>query len=541
VYRSKLAEKNPMKTILLTFIFSIATLGVNAQSLNPSWQYIVNELSYTPEFSKPHPSGGVFVAWTNDQFNVVCYLLNSSGITVWSHVYDHGQCERVVDIETDQSGNCYLLINTEALNQVNLGQDIIVCKYDATGNLAYSSVYDHNDSFFSNENDEASDFTLDVNGNIYVVGKHFHGACTLAESWTLRFKMDSSGNVIWSHGDVNGSLDATSVCLSSFGRLYMPAIVSLSPGNVVAQVREIDVNSGSVLAAGNLTYNNAVDGLRYPVLNADPFGNLYVRALFISGNFSNQPNSTYLAKVSPNCQEIWSDTLNDSYQTRSYVPTELFCDQNGDLFLAHNCRNGFYYGDAHVLKLNSSGQILWDVLLGVPGELNQCWDLDITPSGDILAAVSSVDTSLNGGTTLYRLDNNSGSVQWFSNEFLYGSMNFPRGKIATVNTGDVYITGYADQETYTIKFGNAAVGVNDMNLNQSDITILSEPNSSYSIVSGDEISAMEIYNAAGQLVSSCKPMSFIVHVNLQGNPQGIYLCHLLTAQHERKVTKLMRW
>ncbi len=528
-----------MKTIVTNFFILAFGFASYAQSTTPAWQYIESRQAFDVEHSKAHPSGGVFVA-VGDMlgFDAICYLLDASGNYVWWDWYNYGQAEMVVDVETDASGNCYVLINTTALNQVNLGQNIIVRKYSPSGSVIYTTLFNHVDSQFSNENDEAYDLALDKNDNVYVVGKHFHGNCTWAESYTLRFKLDPFGTLQWEHGDVNGTLDATSICFSSLDRLYMPTAVQQAVGPVLVQVREIDVNTGNVIGIGNLTYNGGLDGLRAPKLTPDPFGNMYVLAKFMSGSFANQPTSPYVAKVTPSCQEIWSDTINDSWQINSYQPVDILSDVNGDVFIAYNVPTYFGVCEAMVGKLDSSGQEIWEVALGVSGIHNYNWDLDITSNGDILTAIS-ISTNSQGGSVLYRLSNQNGSVLWSSQQYAYGTMNAPRGCIAIGGGTDVYLTGCADQETYTIKFGNAAVGVNE-NSESTSLFTLKSSDGVFVLNSAENIQRIEIYSVRGELVSVQTLNSTTATIDLSTVAEGIYFCTATTVSRQTRTFKLLK-
>lgn len=94
-------------------------------------------------------------------------------------------------IAADGNGNVYITGHTESLADPNI--DVVLMKYDASGNLLWSKLFDNGG------NEAGQDVAVDSTGNAYVTGWSIGSPSTL-----FLMKFDQNGNQLWNRPHAAG-------------------------------------------------------------------------------------------------------------------------------------------------------------------------------------------------------------------------------------------------------------------------------------------------------------------------------------------------
>jgi len=240
-------------------------------------------------------------------------------------------------IAIDSSDNIYVTGNT--YNDSTF-YDVVTTKYDSSGNLIWTDVYDNSQTDSTNE--LSGGLCLDQAGNLYV-------AITVSDSVTGQdyylIKYDSSGNKVWERqNEINGE-DRTHIVLCD------------NSGNVIIGGRSNTTNPQVFyLVKWDSSGNKQWD---YTWFNSD-----YVHQLFydmvIDGdnNIYMNGGDHELVKVRSNGTLAWHQSLWDTF----YLSGEAYAlrlDNNSNIVFTGRQYGDTTNGDVLVAKYDSSGNFLW--------------------------------------------------------------------------------------------------------------------------------------------------------------------------------------
>ena len=447
-------------------------------------------------------------------------MLDSGGALLWTNTFDHGQAERLVDIEVNSSTEeIYVLVNTEALDAVNLGMDYIILKYTAAGDLIDTLVYDHDDSPYSNENDEASDMVLDDSGDIYVLSRHFHGSCTTADTKILIEKFSPSFASSWSYSSPSSYVSPYTICFSSTGKLYIAYKYNWNP--IIAS---FNATTGALI--NETTYVvPGTDGSESFKLCPDNAGNIYGLAdYYVDGTFGGF-YTPRIIKVDDSGDILWSDTLKHSTDLYYSHPNDLEVDASGDLYVSYTT-DGSGESFATLAKISGSDTKLWRIIYGGAALHATGHDLDRTAYDEILFA-SSHETAGGDFNALLRKYSTSGDLLWESDPYNLESVTKPTGRISVSDDGDLYVSGDSGSEVFTIRYAGAALGVQKSLLTPA-VSVFPNPCESalnFAITAAHEgATTVTVRNMLGEVVwKNTVDSDQLQSVNVSDLPSGAYV------------------
>jgi hypothetical protein len=322
---------------------------------------------------------------------------SNRGQLIWLTFFGGPGEDSCAALEVDQAGNIFLA-GTSAGSWGNpvmpgSGQDTYVVKLTLDGQVLWNTF------FGSSDEDIAGDLILDGAGNIIVAGVSNAGWGTpimAAAGFKDGFvaKLTASGVLIW-HTFLGSISDdfCSAVAVDGQDRIY---VGGQSQGNWGAP---LNPNTGS----GGFVASLAGDGT------------LMWHTFFQFSGF----------------EEVW----------------DLLCDQDGNILMTVNDKNFQVVGSgvesvyqAHVVKMDANGQILWSRSLG-SGQNDRCHDLflqggNIYTAGVSVAAWGDPVHEHNGGNDAFaaKLDS-SGQLIWHTfmgsdeDDFGYGIGLNPEGEI----------------------------------------------------------------------------------------------------------------
>ncbi len=399
--------------------------------------------------------------------------------------YDNSEC-----VTTDVNGNVYITGSFE--NSITFGShtlisgggsNLFIVKYDSNGNVLWAK------SATGNGSDGAYGITIDINGNVYVVGSFMSQTLNFGNGFTLTnlqftdifiAKYDTNGNIIWvkREGTFNDEW-AKCVTTDTSGNLY---VTGFFYGTLITFGSTTLFNSGTngngpadifivkYDANGNVIWAKSAGGNDYDECNAislDRNGNLYIAGDFGSTRIrfgtdtcynSNDSigDSTYnifLAKYDSNGNVIWAQSIKGS---KNGYANGVKADAAGNVYLT-----GYFESDSiafrtnellsqgfpwnmFLAKLDSSGNAIW-LRSGYGDNAVFAYGLDIDNNGNAYVA-GNIDgttitldtitlTNINHNGYIAKYDNN-GNINWVKAVYWIGPSS-----LILDNNKNIYTTG----------------------------------------------------------------------------------------------------
>jgi len=353
-----------IKTIIVSCL--IATTSINAQ--NHEW---------TKSF------GGTL----NDNGNSI--IVDFSG-----NVYTTGFFEGTVDFNPNEG--------TENLTSAG-DFDVFVQKIDASGNFIWAKA------FGGNLRDTGSSISVDVSGNVYVIGT-FEGTADFDPGVEIAnltsagnedifvMKMDASGNFLWAKA-FGGTENDNGNCIiaDSSGNIYTTGffrgVVDFDPGQGTASFTSesgsSDIFVQKMDASGNFLWAKAFGGGFADHGNSiilDNAGNVYTLGYF-QGTADFDPGTEVNNLTSAGSEDVFVQKMNDSGNfiwaksfggTSDDYGSSITMDSSGNIFCTGHFSGNVDFDpgsgtailtsngltDIFVQKLDTSGNFIWAKSLG---------------------------------------------------------------------------------------------------------------------------------------------------------------------------------
>ena len=215
-----------MKITLSLIIFSFSISQLLAQQPTQQWLNRYNgkgDYSDKINCAIADNSGNTYLAGytvrTGNKKDYFIAKLNSSGDTLWTRTYNGSgkKDDEVLAIACDALNNVYVTGYSKSSNN---GDDIITLKYDLNGALISTLIYNNP----SNQDDQGNSISVDVLGNIYVAGQSDSDASSVSNDDFIVLKYDNTGNIVWSNlynGIGNLTDRAVKILTDNSGNVYV--------------------------------------------------------------------------------------------------------------------------------------------------------------------------------------------------------------------------------------------------------------------------------------------------------------------------------
>jgi hypothetical protein len=458
--------KNKMKKTITIFIM-LALIGLsnvtNGQAPNWIWAKSAGSTgsengnsTTTDAFGNVYVTGGftsptiTFGATTltnaggNDMFLV---KYDASGNVIWAKRAGGGGNEFGQSVATDASGNVYvtggfssasIILGTDTLTNAG-GTDIMIIKYDASGNLIWAK----SDGGTGTENGQS--IATDVSGNLYVTGSFTSPTITFGAntfngntggfggSDVFIVKYNASGNVLWAKvagGNifdnkgqgiatdascnvyVTGYFDHPGITFGTItvydhgglGLIYDMFVVKYdSSGNVVwakgAGTQGDDRGYSITTDAFGNVY--AIGGTNYSItIGASTFYNVGGRDIFII-KYDSSGNVLWAKGAGGSgddyCQSCTIDASGNLYVTGYY--NSPYINLGSSTLLVNTDGWGVTY-DMFVIKYDPSGNLLWAMSEGGGYGDDKAYGVTTDSSGNVSVTGGTNSTITLGATTL---------------------------------------------------------------------------------------------------------------------------------------------
>jgi len=409
-------------------------------------------------------------------------------------------------VATDASGNVYVAgyfqnssITFGSTTLTNAGSyDIFIVKYDANGNVLWAK------GVGGDGDDRANSITIDISGNVVVVGYFFSrnitfGSRTItnngAYSDMFIVKYDNNGNVIWAKSAGGSGDQAHSVSTDPSGNIIVEGnfgTYNLTFGTTTL----IPVGAGDIFIVkynsnGNVLWAKSAGGsgddLAYSVAT-DALGNVYMAGSFNSvtitfgsttlTNAGSPYNDIFIVKYDTSGNVLWAKSAGGSSSEEARSVT---ADATGNFYVVGDYQSSsITFGsttltnvgssDMFVVKYDASGNVLWSKSEGEIYDDN-AFSVSTDALGNLYVAgefhlypITFGSTTLtNAGTYdmfIVKYDS-TGNVLWAKSAG--GSYDDWAYSVATNALGNISVVGYFTSSSLT--FGSTTltnVGSGDM-------------------------------------------------------------------------------
>lgn len=319
--------------------------------------------------------------------------LNASGNVLWQKTYGGANLDVANSIQFTSDGG-YVLAGTTQSSGAGLA-DAWVVKLDATGNIQWQKTYG------GALNDFGNSILNTSSGGYVLAGATQSSGAGNYDAWVI--KLDSLGNVLWQK-TLGGAGEDTALSIqnNSFhnGYVLVGNTSSFGAGSLDAWIIMLD-DTGNVV--WQKTYGGAeqdsASGIEYT------YDSGYIMAGFTrssgTGNFD-----AWIVKLDATGNVLWQKTIGGS--DNDYAFSVLYDNGNSIVIAGSTYSAGAGSSDAWVVKLDTSGNVLWQKALGGMGA-DVARSIQATGYGYIVGGSSSSLGTLADDAWIINLDD-SGNV-----------------------------------------------------------------------------------------------------------------------------------
>jgi len=343
---------------------------------------------------------------------------------LWNMTHSIGDADLIAQVLRVDDG--YLVLgNTQTWGTGTSSQDIFLFKIDMEGNVVWEKIYGEGN---------AKDMAPAGEGGVLIAGEYIEGDI----SNIYLIKVDSSGSKEWERiiTEKNSETVAGIVTLTEHGFVIAGyrMIEKTYYHNSARQAFAMKVDGmGEII--WRQTYNEEGSIRIWDITSFQDKG-----CLIVGTTTDNDPDGdVYALKIDENGQEVWKVVHESNSTQEAFVATS---SSDGGFILAGTngtIPNSIY--DILVVKLDSNGQVLWSTVYGGP-DYDKVNSIICTEDGAIL--VGKTRSFGAGGVDAYLLKiNNTGYLIW---EKMIGGPQYDDATVILRGHNDNFIiTGQTSQ------------------------------------------------------------------------------------------------
>ena len=458
--------------------------------------------------------------------------LLSAQVTVdWSYFYDEGQCKHS-QITSDEG---IILVGYDIVDESS--NQVKIVKTDSSGNFEWEKLYGGSGSDLGEYIFQTSDGGFLIAGSSNSTDGDVTGNHGDHDFWIL--KLNTEGNIQWqkSYGGTNEDM-AKSIIPASDGGYIISGHTKSNDGDVSSNQGNADYWVVKIDSSGNLlwekTYGGSNEDAAFNVEPTSDNGYILVGYTYSTDGdiTSNHGDSDiWIIKMNSSGELIWQKTYGGSLDEMAetikntndggYILTGYSRSNDGDVSGSHGVV------DVLVLKIDSSGTIQWQNLLG--GSEGDGGN-DVIQTADNHFVIAGYSRSHDGDLTeyygtytawIFKLTP-SGELVWqhsFGNVIPSFSLNI--FEIAP----DQFISSGESLGFWMMKFHYGELGMEEI---QNQI-LTASPNpvsESLQITAKGEMKKIHIFQSDGKLIQTLKINDDQKNIDFQTLPKGIYFVQI---------------
>jgi hypothetical protein len=326
------------------------------------------------------------------------------------------------------------------------GEEIGACP---EGNVCgYASTFAK--SIGGSSRDEASSIIQSSDGGYVVAGVTESFGAGGRDFYVV--KLDSSGNVLWTKTIGGSSLDIANSIIQSSDGGYVVAGRTWSFGAGHSDMFVVKLDS-----SGNVQWTKTIGGSSWDYANSiiQSSDGGYVIAGG-TGSFGAGYDDIYVVKLDSSGNVMWTKTIGGSNYDVAY--SIIQSSDGGYIVAGYTGSFGAGYADIYVVKLDSSGNVLWTKTIGGSSRDEASSIIQSSDGGYVVAGWTSSFGA--GGYDFYvvKLDS-SGNVLWTKtiggsdNDFAYSIIQSSDGGYVVAGRTESFGAGYVD--IYVVKLDSS--------------------------------------------------------------------------------------
>ncbi|MCY7362663.1 MAG: SBBP repeat-containing protein, partial [Ignavibacteria bacterium] len=391
---------NKITVILILIITSFIISEVSAQ-VTQEWVTTYNGTGVGSFYAMKNAVDkfGNLIVSGRTGFDFITLKYNNSGNLLWAKIYDGGinNDDAPRDMTVDDSGNVYVTgYSFEGTS--NGGVNWLTIKYSKDGDLLWKRSLD----WTGHKSDDPKSIFVDKSYNVYVTGYGYAGPPPLLKEDLVVVKYDMTGNLKWTrshsssviYSDCGYSVvtdDSNFVYVSGYAfdsiltikydesgnTIWERTFFNIEVNYVVPLFSKIDKQNNIVVNGfytvatqdnfvtlkydrnGNLLWNRIFDS---PIgaqdnayaLDVDDNSNIYVAGR----TFTNYYFDVLVVKYAPNGDTLWVKTY-DGGNNSDDLGNSIMIDILGNAYTSGYSKSDITYFDFVTLKYNPGGEVLW--------------------------------------------------------------------------------------------------------------------------------------------------------------------------------------
>lgn len=300
------------------------------------------------------PEGNVFVTGfttvSGNNTDILTVKYDSNGVELWFKEFAgaaNGE-DKPSRLVTDNAGNIYITGTTTGSGS---GNDILTLKYDANGNLLWSSVYNGT----SNSSEKGNDLILDDQNNVYVTGFSTQPS---SGSDGVTIKYDQSGNQQWVKfysGTANSADLFKKIKSDEDHNIYVS-------GEATSNTSSVDFITVKYNTDGDVLWERIYNGTANSLDRINDM-TLSDNFLYVTGESIGTGTSLDFVTIKYDLSgnEIWQSRFNGA-ENRVDVPRAITSDSLGNVYITGQSFSSTTNNDFLTIKYDYSGNLKWNIL-----------------------------------------------------------------------------------------------------------------------------------------------------------------------------------
>lgn len=359
--------------------------------------YFLKAAVATDQYDATYVAGATLNSSGN--YDILVSKYDPSGNVVWTDTYDgagNGD-DAALAIQVDSHCNLYLTGTTFTSTADTL--DVITINYDSAGARQWIAVYSGSDGLADGGT------TIAADQNYLYVGGVETGSTTEEDFLVLKYSF--SGSLIWSNTyDENGTTDVCTDLRVGIKKITLVGATQTGAYDWDYLTASFGINTGTM--STHATASGGTAGFdKVTAMEKDGFDNIYITGTAANGVSG---YDVFTIKLDTNLNVVWDATYN-SGGSNDDVGNAIAIDGSGNIIVGGYSTTTSQNTDFTTIKYNSSGVQQWvQSWNDVADSSDTLKSILVEPSGDIIVSGTAWD-GLGYGFHSIKY-NTSGSIVW---------------------------------------------------------------------------------------------------------------------------------